>query len=166
MSIYSAVFTGVAVSAAQDVFEITAPANSWVRIHEVVIGQYSDFGDAQAEILSIQFIRGYTVTGSGGTTPTINPRSPATGALASTSVVKVNNTTVANTGTAATLRADTWNVQTPYLYMPPAGPDPAETDTAILIGASQRLVVRITAPADALTVNGTIIFEEIGKNPA
>lgn len=156
MAIYTATFTAVAVTAAQDVFEITADTTTRVKIREVMLGQYSDAGDAQAELLSILFIRGYTVTGSGGSTVTPSNISGHTGALAAVSVVKANNTTVANTGTVKTLRAEAWNVQTPYIYAP-------EEDEYLILEAGQRLVIRLTVPADSLTVNGTLTFEEIGQ---
>ena len=152
--VYTAVFTGVAVTAAQDLFEITTPATTCVRIREIRLGQYSDFGDAQAEILSVQMITGYTVTGSGGSTitPAIVNR-PSTAVAAST--VKANNTTVANTGTAVTLYSDAWNVQGGWWYCP-------NEQEMLIIGLSTRFVIRSTAPADSLTMNGTLVFEEIG----
>ena len=159
MSIFSATFSAVAATLAQDVFEVVAPADSWVALRELRLGQYTDFGDAAAEILSIQIIRGYTVSGSGGSSVTPISRSPATASLASTVTVEANNTTVANTGTAQVLLSDVWNVQTPYLYLP-------DKDTAIMIRGSQRLVVRITAPADSITLNGTIVFEQTGLGAA
>jgi hypothetical protein len=49
MSIFSASFSAVAVSAVQDVFELVAPSTSSVAIRSISLGQYSDAGDAQAE---------------------------------------------------------------------------------------------------------------------
>lgn len=155
MAIYAATFSGVAISAAQDVFEIVAPSNSRVRIAEIAIGQYSDAGDAVAEILSVQVIRGYTTTGSGGASVTPVNLSGHSGAASATSTVARNNTGVASGGSPATIRSDTWNIQTPWIYVP------ARVEQFIL-DAGQRLVVRVTAPADELTVNGTILFEELG----
>jgi multidrug resistance efflux pump len=66
MAVYTATFNAVAVTAAQDLFSIVAPSDGRVVIRELRIGQYSDFGDAQAEILPILLIRGYTVAGSVG----------------------------------------------------------------------------------------------------
>jgi hypothetical protein len=36
----------------------------------------------------------------------------------------------------------------------------------IQVNKAQKLVVRITAPADSLTMNGTLVFEEVGQFPA
>ena len=154
--IYVATFSAVAITAAQDVFEITAPSSSRILIREIRIGQYSDAGDAAAELLSVLITRGYTVTGSGGSTLTpVNYRGHS-GTLSASSVVKANNTTVANTGTAATLLADSFNVQAGFRFYP-------APEDRIILEPSARLVVRITAPADSITANGTIVFQEVGK---
>lgn len=164
MTVFTAAFSAVAVTLAQDLFEIVAPANSRVRLLEIDIGQYSDFGDAQAEILSIAIHRGHTVSGSGGSTVTpenINPYGAAAG-----STVEANNTTVAITS-GALLWATAWHVQAGFLWGPlenaPRGV--LAFRRHIIIKPSQRLVIRITAPNDELTTNGSILFEEIGKSP-
>ena len=149
---YVVTFTAVSVSAAQDAFELNVGSTvKSARLREVRLSQYSDAGDAAAEMISVQIIKGYSVSGSVGTSATpvpLDPRAPA-----ATSTAEVNNTTVANTGTPLTLHSDTFNVQGGFLYQP--GPS-----DRIKLLASDRLVVRITAPADALTMNGTLIFEE------
>lgn len=158
MAIFVATFAAVAVTAAQDVFEIVAPASSRLTIREIRLGQYSDPGDAQAEMLSVQIIRGYTTSGSGGASVTPVNLSPVSGAAAATATVERNNTTVAQDGTGSVLLADTFNVMGGWRYYP-------VPEERIEVGVSQRLVVRITAPADALTMNGTLVYEEIGKVP-
>ena len=173
MTVFTASFSGVAVSAAQDLFEIVAPADSRIRLLEIDIGQYSDFGDAQAEIVAISVHRGHTVSGSGGTSITAGATDSAYGLIninpygrASGATVEVNNTTVATT-TGELLWATGWHIQAGFLWRPdesaPRGLPPFRRH--ILIKPSQRLVIRITAPADALTTNGSILFEEIGKSP-
>lgn len=156
MAVFTSTFAAVAVTAAQDVFEITAPATSKIAIREVRIGQYSDAGDAAAELLSVQIIRGYTVSGSGGSAGTSNPVAGHSGAITSTAAIETNNTTVANTGSPVIMIADAFNVQAGWIYVP----DP---DERITIAVSTRLVVRITAPADSITMNGTLVYEEIGQ---
>ncbi len=162
--VYTAVFSAVAVTAAQDVFEITAPSNSRVKIIDCKIGQYTDFGDAAAEILSVTVIRGFTTTGTGGSTVTPANISGHTGAMTATSVVKANNTTVATTGTTATLVADVMNVAAGWSLRDVLSRG-FEGTPEIILNNSQRLVFRITAPADSLTMNGTLIFEELGQMP-
>ena len=68
--IYSVVFSAVAVSAAQDLFEITPADDKPVEIVGIELGQSSDAGDAADELLQISIIRGFTTSGSGGTAPT------------------------------------------------------------------------------------------------
>lgn len=158
MGLYTVTFSAVAVSAAQDLFEIVAPANARLLIHEIRVGQYSDFGDAQSEILSIKIVRGDTVSGSGGSTATPRSIEPWGGTSAVTSV-EINNTTVANTS-GVDLIADTFNVAAGWWW------DAADRDKKHMrIGVEKlaRLCVRITAPADALTMNGTLVYEEVGR---
>src|SRR3990167_2451126 len=71
-NIFTATFSAVAISAAQDAFEIVASQGSLVKIRAVTLGQYSDFGDpaTTAEILSVLIVRGYTTAGTGGSTVT------------------------------------------------------------------------------------------------
>ncbi len=149
---YSASFTGVSVAAAQDLFELLAPADMIVVLHSVRIGQASEEGDAQSEMLSIQ-IQKYTGTsGSGGSSPTIVPHVKSD--TAATSVVEANNTTEATT--LLTLISDAWNVQAGYLYQP-------TPEERIVLSPSTGLVITSPdVPADAITMNGTITFEEIG----
>lgn len=150
---YVATFTGVAVTVAQDVFEIVAPANKTLKIYGIFLGQYSDFGDAQAELLSVTIMRGHSTSGSGGSTVTpVNLTSG--GAASGVASVEINNTTVATSGSPVTLRAETWNEAAGWAYEPPA-------KARITVAASERLVVRITAPADSITLNGTLIWEEV-----
>jgi hypothetical protein len=159
-NVYSVTFSAVAVTAAQDVFELATAADSQLRIHEVRLGQYTDFGDAAAEILSVQIIRAHTTTGSGGAAATpSNLTNPATGFLASGVTAATNNTTVATSGSPLVLIADTFNIASGWWYCPPE-------DERIHVAKSSRVVVRITIPADSLTMNGTIIFSEIGQGPA
>jgi hypothetical protein len=163
MQVYVATFVAAAFAAQQDVFEIVAPSDSAVEILDLRLGQYSDFGDAQAEILSLQIIRGYTVAGSGGGTATPEPVVP--GGKAAGSTVLVNNTTIASGGSPKVLLADVMNVQAGYWYYPPIPNYPnqlASFNERYKLAKSQRGVVRLSAPADALTMNGTLIFRELG----
>lgn len=155
MPVFTAAFTATSFSTvARDVFEVTAPTNSRVALRKVIIGQYSDFGDAQAELISVSVITGSTVAGSTGAA--ITPKNVKGWSTASTcgSAVTANNTTLASSGTVR--YADTFNVAAGWYYDPPAA-------ERIIFDASERAVIRITAPADALTANGTLIFEELGQ---
>ena len=150
---YAATFGAVAVTAAQDVFEITAPSNKIVVLHEIALEQSSDAGDAEAELLRIQAIRGFSTSGSGGSS--VTPAPFENGNAAAGASVETNNTTVATTGTTVTLLDRAFNVQIGFFWQP-------TPECRIVLSPSQRLVVRIPAPADSLTMHGTMIFEEIG----
>lgn len=152
---YSVAVSAVSVSAAQDVFELRPADDKPIKIHEVRLSQYSDAGDAQDEMLSVTIIRGFTTSGSGGSTPTPAPLGSSAGSAAGCAA-EANNTTVATTGTTATLVADAFNVRAGWLYVPTpeCRPGCSQADTSI--------VVRITAPADAITFNATCLFEEEG----
>ena len=153
---YSASFSAVAVSAAVDVFEVLAASGKPFVLHEVVIAQSSDYGDAQAEGLSVLIKRatGSYTSGSGGSTAT--PAKHLTNDAAAGPTVETNNTTQASAGTGAltTIRAEAFNVQSGYQYLPPP-------EQRILFGASEACVVSITAPVDAITLSGTVVFEEM-----
>lgn len=155
--IFTATFSAIAVSAAQDVFQLTAHATSRIEICEIFLGQYSDAGDAAAEMLSVQLVRGHTTTGSGGSAVTPGNFEPWSRAAVTT--VLRNNTTIAADGTAVILHAEAFNVQGGWLYKPLKTEEDNERPK---IEAGGIVVVRITAPADAVTMNGTIKFREIG----
>jgi hypothetical protein len=150
---YSVIFSAVAVTAAQDLFEITPADDKPVRIRGLFIGQSTDAGDAQDEMLQVSIIRGFTATGSGGSAPTPAPLSSIDAAAGFTA--EVNNTTVANTGTSVTLHTDTFNVRAGYAMWFPPDTCPAASQ------ANTTIVVRITAPADSLTMSGTLYVEEL-----
>lgn len=156
--IFTASFAAVAVAAAQDVFELVCPAGSGrVALREIRLGQYTDFGDSEAELISVQLIRGYTTSGADGAAVTpVNTKPWSRAAAAS---VERNNTTLAQDGTGAILLADTFNVANGWWYRPPE-------DERIFLAATagqNRLVCRISAPADSITMNGTMVFEELAQ---
>jgi len=150
---YTVIFSAVAVSAAQDLFEITPADDRPIEILGLSLGQTSDTGDAQDEQLQISIIRGHTTSGSGGTAPTpgaLNPLDAAAGFTA-----EVNNTTVASAGTTVTLHTDAWNVRAGYTVWWPPEARPVATQ------GNTTIVVRQTAPADAITMSGTLYVREL-----
>lgn len=151
--IYTVVFSAVAVSAAQDLFEITPADDKPVEIVGIELGQSSDSGDAQDEQLQISIIRGHTTSGSGGSAPTPSPLSPADAAAGFTA--EANNTTTASAGTTATLHTGCWNVRAGYINWFPEGMRPTASQ------ANTTIVVRQTAPADAITMSGTLYVREL-----
>jgi hypothetical protein len=98
--LYTAQFNAVAVTAQQDFFEVVAPADAIVVIHEFGLSQVTEVGDAAEEMLSVLMKSGQTTSGSGGTTPTGIPIELGDAAFGGT--VEANNTTKASAGTIVT----------------------------------------------------------------
>lgn len=153
---YSVPFAAVAVTAQQDFFEVTAATGKPCIVHSIEIEQTTEVGDTMEEGLSILLKRGTSATtsGTGGTTPTPPPQSSTDAAAGFTS--DVNNTTKMSGGTITTLRAWAWNVRIPFFKV-------FTPETRPVIAPGERLTVELaTTPADSITINGTMMVEEIG----
>ncbi len=153
--LYVCTFENAAVAAAQDLFELSPADDKPILIHAIYLSQSTELGDAAEEQLRIEIIRGYTVSGSGGSAFTPVPLASSAGAAAG-AAAEINNTTVANTGTPAVLHAEAFNVRSGWQYIPTpeARPGASQTNTTIVV----RLMA---APADSVTMGGTLIFEEM-----
>jgi hypothetical protein len=153
--VYTVQFDNVSCSAIQDFFEITPADDKPVDILGLFLSQtgVADVGDAAEECLPVQIIRGYTTSGSGGSAPTPAPVDSIDTAAGFSS--EVNNTTVANTGTAVIVHSDNFNVRVGYQNWWPDGCTPGASQ------ANTTIVVRLTrAPADAITLSGTLYVRE------
>lgn len=155
--IYSVVFVGVSVAAQQDLFEITPADDKPLAIIGLTldnVGIAADAGDAQEEILQVNIIRGFTTSGSAGSAPTPTPLS--TNDTASGFTSEVNNTTVANTGTSATLWAGGWNTRIGLREFW------AEEYWFYVGQPSTTAVVRLAStPSDAFLASGTLWVAEL-----
>lgn len=158
MRFYACPFDNVSVgTAAQDLWEVTPADDKPIFIVGITIdnvGGTADAGDAQEELVRILIYRGYTASGSGGSTVTPVPVDSSAGAAAG-ATVEINNTTVANTS-GTLLAAYGWNVRIPFReYLP----------QELWIGASQAnttLVVRSASTlADAISCSGTLWIAEV-----
>lgn len=156
---HTAGFKAVAITAAQDLFEVKASANSILVVHGFSLYQTTDLADAAEEILRLTTNRGSgsVTSGSGGSTATATLVTRANTAFGGT--VEVNNTTVLAVGTG-TLTNDMehigWNIRIPmtFWWTPEARP-------IILPGEYWTLELE-AAPADSITASGTIYLEQIG----
>jgi hypothetical protein len=153
--VYTVVFDNVAVTAAQDFFEITPADDKPVRLLGIFLSQSSDVGDAAEEILRYSIVRGHATSGSGGTAPTPRPLDRSGAAAGCTA--EVNNTTIASAGTGVTLHHDCFNVRSGLqLWFPPeCCHEASQGDTTIVV----RL---LSTPADSLTMSGTLYLAEGG----
>ncbi len=152
--VYSATFSAVAVTALQDFFSLLVGDDEPIRILSCTISQSSDVGDAAEEGLRIAIIRGWGTVGSGGTAPTAIAHSSKQGAA--TTTVRANDTTEASAGTPVTLHVEVWNIRMPWIYLP-------IPEARIRVDQADDLVaiVLLDAPADSITVSGTITWEEL-----
>ena len=148
---YALIMDEIAVTAAQDLMEINAAADSVVIVHRVLITQSSDAGDAESEMLNVIFQRAST-SGSVGSTVTARPLSVGDSAYGGT--VERNNTTQGTPGNV--VHAENFNIQAGLDWHP-------TPEERIVISPSGRLVIELpTAPTDSLDVSMTVIVEEIG----
>ncbi len=152
--IYSAQFSGSAATAQVDFFELNAPSDAVVELLELHLGNQTEIGDAQEEMLLLAIKTGQTTSGSGGAAPTAVPRQLGDSAFGGT--VETMNTTKASGGTIVTHEVHSWNVRIPFsrIWTP---------ETTIILNPSTRLTVELgTTPADSITFCGTLVFREIG----
>src|SRR5262245_9114128 len=103
---YTCPLTPASQTANQDLFEILAPSDAVVIIHEYELIQTSEVKDAEEEQLLVTEKRGVgsVTSGSGGST--VTPQPVHDGDVAFGGTVEVNNTTkiAAGSGTLETLR--------------------------------------------------------------
>lgn len=158
--IYSAAFKSIAVTAAQDLFEFKAPTAASCIIHGFCLSQSTEVADAQEEMLVLTTNRGSgsVTSGSGGGTITPAPQIRTNPSFGGT--VERNNTTILAVGTG-TLTTDmevfVWNERiTPFTHWWPPELRP------VVLGGEYWTLELETAPADSVTVSGTLWFEVLG----
>jgi hypothetical protein len=153
--IYTVEFEAVAVTTTVDFFELTPADDKPIKVVGIFLAQSSDVGDAQSEILRWQVIRGFTASGSGGAAPTPTPLDRSGAAAGFTA--ETCNTTLATTGTTTNLHSDCFNVMTGLALWLPEGCEWSASQ------GNTTLVVRLkAAPADSLTMSGTLYVTEQG----
>lgn len=152
---YTVVFSGVAVTAQQDLIAIVAGSSRTLKVLGYGLSQSTEVGDTQEEGLSILVKSGATSAGSGGNSYTPVPLDAANG-VASAFTSRINDTTIASGGTIVTHYPYNWNVRGPFDIILP---EPMQ----IILTAGRRLVMGLaTTPADSITMSGYMIVEEIG----
>lgn len=150
---YSISISGVvSPAAAFDFVEINAAANKPIRLRRITIAQTSE-ATTEEEQLAITIIRGHTTSGAGGdTTPDGGPLSSSDTAAGYTA--ETMNTTIASAGSPINLIENAWNTRVGFdlAFAPEEAP---ESINGIL------LVIRSSAPADAVTIRATFFVEEL-----
>lgn len=151
--VYTVSFERIAVEAQQDVFQLVPADDKPIEVVGLFLGQSSDFGDAQAELLSYKVSRGWTTVGSGGAAVTPNPLDSSDVAAGFTA--RRNDTIVAKEGTEVILHQDTLNVAVgEKLWLPEGcGWHCNQNQTRMTVRLNQ-------TPVDALTFSGTLYVRE------
>lgn len=143
-------FTEVAVTAQQDLFQIEALVVPAI-LHQVVLSQSSDVGDAEAENLSIRFHRVTDAVTNDVAEVKLDP-----GSAAANADLAVNETTELVTGLEV-IHSEAWNIALPFIWLPPP-------ELRIIVEIGNAVCVNLNAtPSDALTMSGTMYFEEFGS---
>jgi hypothetical protein len=158
-NLYSVTFSDIECSgvAERDVFDIQGSTETRLRLHQVELSQHSEVAGASEERLPVEILTGAVVASSGGTAG-VPTRYLDRGATSLVSAA-YNATTVAGAASDETLRwGGAWPINECFNYEP-------ASDKRIQTGLNENLSVRIGVPADALSLNGTIVWEEIGKVP-
>lgn len=154
--VYTVVFDAQTIAAASgdyDLWELVPVDDRPIELVALVMGNKTEVGDAQDEMLAWSIITDYT-TSSNGTATTPRPLDPRDGAAGFTA--EVIGATVATTGTPNTVHTDTFNVRAGLQFIWPEfmRPKVDQADTAMYI--------RLTAAvADDLTLHGTAYIREL-----
>jgi hypothetical protein len=145
--------TIAAASGDYDLFEIVPADDKPLEVVALSLGNKSEVGDAQDEMLAYSIVRGNT-TSSNGTAATpqlLDPSDPAASFTAETV-----GSTPATAGTSVALLVDTFNVRAGLMLVLPPEMRPKVSQ------ANTGLYVRLTtAVADDLTLSGTLWVREL-----
>lgn len=154
--VYSAPLDAQAFTTATDVFEVTPAADRAVRILGMRLGQTTDLGDAQEEVLRIGVYRDVTA-GTTGVALTEVAYTNAALAGAVTAAVVANNGTASTGGTLIDVIA--WNVRIPLEWFPIPELRPKFSNLAAEGPVSSfRLMA---APTDSITISGCLYWTEV-----
>lgn len=153
MRLYSLVFKDVAITAAQDLINLTATAGMAFKIHSIELGQRTL---ATWEAKNVRLTRNpATVTaGTGGAAGTLKPLNPSD--VAATVTARTNDTTGQTTsGTATDIFAREWEFLNGFFWLPAPEQRP-------IIRPSEGVVLRLdTAPSASMTASGYMLIEEL-----
>lgn len=154
--VYSAPLDAQAFTTATDVFEVTPAADRAIRILGMRLGQTTDLGDAQEEVLRIGVYRDVTA-GATGTALTEVAYTNAALAGAVTAAVVANRGTASTGGTLIDVIA--WNVRIPLEWFPIPELRPKFSNLAAEGPVSSfRLMA---APTDSITISGCLYWTEV-----
>ncbi len=135
-----------------DFFELDAAADKPIEIVAIDIGNKSEVGDAQEEMVAYAIVRGNATTGN-GTVATPRPLDLSDGAASF--AARTVSSTPASAGTPVSLVVSTFNIRAglPLVY-----PEVMRPKTS---GADLLCVRLLTALADDATLSGTVWVREL-----
>jgi len=152
-AVYSASFENVAVATAQDLFELAGGGVKSFIVKRVVLTAAKT--SSEFVRLTLNRYTGAPTSGSGGSTPTENPKSTQYGAA--TVNAEANNTTRITGGTKVTLENFLWNLLVPFEWVP------ADQYQESEVAGDDHFTVGLEAtPSVSANVSGSITWEEIG----
>ena len=135
-----------------DVWNIKAPSNSRVEIHEFNLGQLSS-ATANNQQIGIQVLRGSTALGGGATVTPVNLKGWSAAQTAGTSATAPSSN-LASTASAVVVISDNSDFSGNWYYRP-------DTYEEIVLDKGQSLNVRVSAPPVTVQLSGTLIIKEI-----
>lgn len=155
MRLYSAAFSAVAITAAQDLIGLLATSGMAFRVHSIELGQKT-LTAWEAKEITLRINPATATVGSGGSAPT--PRGIDAGgrAVAATVTARANDTTPQTTsGTQQVIVARDWEFLNGFFWMPAPEQRP-------LIKPSEGFAINLgTAPSASMTASGVVVFEEL-----
>lgn len=158
MRLYTTPISAVAVTVAQDIFEVLAPSDAVVIIHGWTLTQTSDAGDAEEEVLRVETVRGIGAVASGSGGSSVTPRQIELGEASYGGTVETNNTTrmATGSGTLDPLEMYGWNIRIPWthFYTPELRP--------VISPGDRWTLSLLDAPADAITLSAQLWLQELG----
>jgi hypothetical protein len=136
-----------------DFFELTPADDRPIEIVAVFIGNKSEIGDAQDEMVEWSIVTDNATTGN-GTSTTPRPLDPRDGSAGFTA--EVVGSTTASTGTEILVHSDTFNIRAGLqcVFPPEMRPKADQADTMICIRMEQGL-------ADDASIAGTVYVREL-----
>lgn len=140
-----------------DFFSASPADDKPCSLHAVYIGQTTEFGDAQEEILEVFITRGGTgiTAGSGGAAPTPQPLGSSAD-TASGFTARTLDTTIATFTSGVVVHRDAFNVRSGWQYLP------APEDRIIFSQVNGGISCSLNAaPVDSITWVVTAVIEEL-----
>lgn len=153
--LHAANFSAQAVTTATDMFELTPVVDRPIIVYGMRLGQTTDLGDSQEEVLMVGVYRDATA-GSGGTAATEYVYTNVAAGVTPTCQVRMLGT--ASTG-GTLIDIIPWNIRIPLEWFPI--PEMRLKFSNIAAEGPTSTFRLIAAPADSVTISGVVYWAEI-----